>query len=174
MTENELVNTYAKMLSPHFRLWREVDGVSMISGARKRIDVVMESREIPDGCIEPMRFGVEFKSDQLQSMNQYTGWLRQAIGYTQCHWGSRNIRLPILICPFMYYGGEEHGQVSSVIRRVAGQFGIGEMGIVTFDRDYGYGKQHVKICVSGSTMWTSYGGWNKSLVKMDFSKRYVL
>ena len=116
-------------------------------------------------------FGVEFKADQMESMNDYTSWLRQAIGYTQCQWGVKKQRLPILVAPFIMrnYCGDVGEIQSAILSRIAGQFGIGELGHVDYN-----GGSFMKIKVSDTTMWTSDGGWNNSLVKMDFKKRYAL
>ena len=142
----------------------------------KRIDMVIVSKEIPIGMIKPMAFGVEFKADQMESMGDYTAWLKQAIGYTQCEWGVHKQRLPILVAPFIdrSYCDNEGKVQSEILSRLAGQFGIGELGIIKYDRDYGYGLESIKIKMCGSSMWCSISGWNASLVKMDFKKRYTI
>lgn len=176
MKESEVIEDYISKLDPYFKMYREVDGRSLISGKLKRIDLIMVSRDIPIGQIKPMAFGVEFKADQMESMNDYTSWLRQAIGYTQCKWGNSAVQLPILVAPFINreYCGEVGKIQSGILSRIAGQFGIGELGLVKYDRDYGYGMYEMKIKMADTRLWSSSVGWNSSLVKMDFKKRYTL
>lgn len=176
MTEQEVVKDYATRLSTWFKIYHEVEGRSIISGKLKRIDMVIVSRDIPLGLLKPMAFGVEFKADQMESMNDYTSWLRQAVGYTQCKWGVSNVQLPILVAPFIDrdYCGQEGKTQSAVLSRIAGQFGIGELGLITYPKDNGYGLWQMKIKIGDTRLWSSCDGWNNSLVKMDFKKRYTL
>jgi hypothetical protein len=176
MTENEVIADFKPLIAPHFKIYEEVEGSSIISGVNKRIDMVLESREIPKGLIRPMFFGVEFKADQMESMNDYTSWLRQAIGYTQCVWGRKKMRLPILVAPFIDrdYCGIEGETQSFILSRIAGQFGIGELGKEVHYLGTPIEMTMMKIKFSGTSMWNTESGWNTSLVKMDFKKRYTL
>jgi len=176
MTEQEVIQDYIQRLSPHWHIHQEVEGNSIISGARKRIDMVIVSKEVPPKRVQPIAFGVEFKADQMESMNNYTGWLRQAIGYTQCEWGQRKARLPILVAPFIdrQYCGDIGKTHSDILSRLAGQFGIGELGLVEYPMDYGKGDWQMVIKVSDTRFWSSHDGWNLSMIGMNFSKRYEL
>ena len=176
MTESELVDYYSSALLPYWKIWHEVDGNSIISGARKRIDMIIESREIPDKRVHPIRFGVEFKTEQMESMNNYTSWLRQAIGYTQCEWGMKKVRLPILVAPFITrdYCGDVGKMQCDILSRIAGQFGIGELGLQMVLGDDYVKREQMVIKMSDTRFWCEQYGFNSSMVAMDFSKRYKL
>lgn len=176
MTESELVDYYTNELMPYFRIWHEVDGRSIISGARKRIDMIIESREIPPKRVQSIRFGIEFKTQQMESMNNYTAWLRQAIGYTQCEWGIKKARLPILVAPFINRDYcEDLGRMQcDILTRLAGQFGIGELGMELRRHDDGGTIPRMVIRMCDTRFWSSDEGWNASMAGMNFSKRYEL
>lgn len=176
MTEQEVIVDYMQRLSQHWHIHQEVEGRSIISGVRKRIDMVIVSKDIPPKRVQPMAFGVEFKSDQMESMNNYTAWLRQAIGYTQCEWGLRKARLPILVAPFINreYCGDIGKTHSGILSRLAGQFGIGELGLVEYAMDYGKGDWQMVIKMCDTRFWSGHDGWNQSMIGMNFSKRYEL
>jgi hypothetical protein len=176
MKESEVVAEYARRLEPGFHVHHEVEGKSIISGINKRIDMVIVSRDVPPKRTQKIAFGIEFKADQMESMNDYTSWLRQAIGYTQCVWGPNSVRLPILVAPFINreYCDQIGQEQSFIMSRLAGQFGIGELGVIKYKADYGKGDSEIRIKISDTRLWSDVDGWNQSLVGMNFQKRYTL
>lgn len=118
-------------------------------------------------------FGVEFKSpDQLDGTKMVTSWLRQSIGYTQCVWGKNKVRLPILVAPFLDDRVVMGCGFFAV--RLAGQLGIGELGIERLSADYGKGTSNMIIRVSGERVWSEHAGWRLGVEKMDLIKRMEL
>lgn len=173
LTENQLVAIYSSKLQEHFNIYYEIEGYSIISGLKKRIDMVLVSKEKPHGLTKPIMFGVECKKPDLTSLNNYTAWLRQSVGYTQCRWGRNKVQLPILVAPSLDrdYCGKEGEIQSEVMKRVAGAFGIGEIKITEYKK---LGKERVSIEMSGSRVWCSFHGFNKAWSKMDFTKKITL
>lgn len=171
MSEAEFVDMYAERLKPQWHIWREVWGHSIHDPSiRKRIDMVIKHRHLVNGT--QFVFGIEFKSpDQLNGNKATTAWLRQAIGYTQCIWGERKARLPILVCPMLDDHSVNNGWFYV---RMAGQFGIGDIGINQLRADYGKGTSNMIIRVSGERIWSEHDGWRSGVEKMDLIKRMEL
>ena len=162
---------YAERLKPQWHIWREVWGHSIHDPSiRKRIDMVIKHRHLVNGT--QFVFGIEFKSpDQLDGTKKVTSWLRQSIGYTQCVWGKDKVRLPILVAPFL----DDHTVGDGFFSvRMAGQFGIGELGIKQLGADYGKGTSNMMIRVSGERVWSEHEGWRLGVEKMDLIKRMEL
>lgn len=168
MTEAEFVDMYVKRLEPQWHIFREVWGHSINDpSTRKRIDLVIEHKEMVGGTT--FMFGVEFKSpDQLNGTKKITAWLRQAIGYTQCVWGPNKHRLPILVAPLL---DDRTSCYDWFAIRLAGQFGIGDIGIKHLYADYGKGASNMMIRVSGERVWSEHDGWRRGVEKMDLTKR---
>lgn len=176
MKESELVKEYTAKLLPWWDVYHEIEGRSIISGKLKRIDMIIVSKQIPDGLTKPMVFGVECKRPTLESLNDYTKWLRQSIGYTQCKWGKKCVQLPILVAPSLDrdYCGQEGVNQSFMFKHVAGTFGIGEIVLKNYERDYGNGTECISIEMSGTKVWSNFYGFNKAMAKVDYSKKYTL
>lgn len=160
--EEILVNEYLSALENEWLISREVWGVSVISGNSKRIDAVIKSKTHPH-----MVFGIEFKREDLGSLNKFTHWFKQAIIYTQCLWKSRSgkeYKMPILIAPTPNYGTKEH---TLIFTRLVGEFGIGDIQKEWND----YKKEFTyRIRIKETRIWCNHFGYNLAAIKQNFHK----
>lgn len=156
--EIDLVNEYLSVFENEWKIYREVNGFSKISGKAKRIDAVIVSKKYPQ-----LRFGIEFKRLDLGAFNNFTAWFKQALVYTQCEWGVSQIKLPILIAPSINYNKES----KFLFSRLIGEFGIGEISKTYYDK---YKKDIYKIVHKEVTIWSSHTGFNEIALKQDFNQ----
>lgn len=170
MTEQENVKRLIAAIGHDWTIHREVEGKSIISGACKRIDLVIVSKEKPFG--KHLVFGVECKRPQLTSLNDYSRWIRQAVGYTQCAWGTKQVQMPILVYPKV--DGGYSPDIIMAYEHIMGAFGIGSVFAEDYERDFGQGKVNWQILMSGSKVWSTFYGFNQSMSKTDFKKKITL
>ena len=164
MKESENVDILIEGIGQHWDVWREVQGMSQLSGKNKRIDLIIRSKEFFEG--KKLMFGVECKRPTLTSFNDYSRWFKQSVVYTQCLWGNTGISVPILVYP----RPEPHGNedFTYAFERIMGAFGIGVIDCVEYKKDFGQGKKNWQIKMSDTPIWSTFYGFNKAMAKMNF------
>lgn len=154
--EQLIVDEYLNALSKDWIIHKEVWGVNRWSKNKKRIDAIIVCKAYPTKI-----FGIEFKQDKQKSFHYFTHWFKQTIIYTQTEWDGFG-KIPILMCPEINY----YENYASVLKRIAGEFGIGELN----KRILYNGVNEYRIEFKEGRVWCTSGGWNNSLVKTNFNK----
>lgn len=170
MNERENVEVLINAIGHSWDVWREVKGMSQLSGKNKRIDLIIRSKEFVNG--RQLMFGVECKKPVLTSFNDYSRWFKQSLVYTQCLWGNTGISVPILVFP----KPEPHDNrdFTLAFEHIMGAFGIGVIECVEYKKDYGQGRMNWQIKMSNTPIWSTFYGFNKAMAKMDFQKAIEL
>ena len=169
MTESENVERLVNAIKHEWDVYREVEGMSALSGKRKMIDLIIRSKTEHNG--KRLMFGVECKRPDLTSFNHYSRWFKQMVVYTQCMWGNKGVSIPVLAYPKPEPFGESENQAFD---RIMGAFGIGYIECVTYKTDYGSGHENWRICMSATPIWSTFYGYNNGMVNVDFSKKIEL
>ncbi|GAB3326217.1 hypothetical protein GCM10027299_25330 [Larkinella ripae] len=126
MPEKEMVAMVLNRLSNHFHISREVWGTHF-TGKKKRIDAIVKPIDNSGWKNPDVAFGIEFKKPSIEhDIRDVTGLIRQAYEYQYTKFDGFGT-VPVLICPLLLHPTIETGQGYSFVRRLIGEFGLGEI-----------------------------------------------
>lgn len=152
-TEADLASVALAELDSYFTAEREVWGTHC-TGARLRLDAVLQPRDSSGWFDQAPVFGVEFKNALAGSFDtrRFTSWAAQAVDYTHTKWGSYGY-LTVFTCPpvsAVFTENTVYGVgAGELMVRVLGQLGVGELG----QTSYGW-----TLRLNGDTLWSERRG----------------
>jgi hypothetical protein len=154
--EYKLVSEILGAIRDKWDIYEEVEG-TCFNGRRKRIDAIIKSKETG------IAFGVEFKRKDLDGFSNFSSWLKQSIGYSLTDFPGFG-RIPILVCPGMEYPNKD---INFVLKRVAGDFALGELVKITNK----YNGDYYRILFKDYVYWDSRNGFSETSKKMKFDNK---
>lgn len=133
--EKYFVKETLQLLSKHFIIKEQVLGTHF-SGARLRIDAILQPVDVKTWKNKNVAFGIEFKSqDKLDSTKDKTLWIKQCIDYANTRWDEYGY-LYIFSCPSIFdqlkYAVKDEGWLWN---RILSNLGVGRLDNI---KNYGW------------------------------------